>query len=67
MAGVGPGVYELRIHVGVEHRIFFVAKFDEAIYVLHCFQKKSRRTSPRDLEIGRERYRTVIRTRARSK
>ena len=67
MAGVGPGVYELRIHTGVEHRIFYVAKFEEAVYVLHCFQKKSRRTSPRDFEIGRDRYRTVVRERARDK
>jgi phage-related protein len=63
MTGVGAGVYELRIHTRVEHRIFYVAKFEEAVYVLHCFQKKSRRTSPRDLETARERYRIVIRAR----
>lgn len=65
MAGVGPGVYEIRVRTGVEHRIFYLAKFEEAVYVLHCFQKNSRRTSPRDLEIGRERYRTVVRERVR--
>lgn len=67
MTGIGPGVYELRIHIGVEHRIFYVAKFEEAVYALHCFEKKSRRTSRRDLEIGRERYRAVVRERARRK
>jgi phage-related protein len=67
MAGVGPGVCELRIHTGVEHRIFYVAKFEEAVYALHCFEKKSRRTSQRDLEIARARYRTVARERVRGK
>jgi phage-related protein len=67
MTGVGTGVYELRIRTGVEHRIFYVAKFEEAVYVLHCFQKKSRRTSPRDLETGRERYRAVVRARGRGR
>ena len=65
MTGIGPGVYELRIRTTVEHRIFYVAKFEEVVYVLHCFPKKTRRTSQRDLEIGRERYRTAIRERAR--
>jgi phage-related protein len=67
MAAVGHGVYELRIHTAVEHRIFYVAKFDEAVYVLHCFEKKSGRTSQRDVEIGRERYRAVVRERARGR
>jgi len=62
---LGAGVYELRIRTSVEHRIFYVAKFEEAVYVLDCFPKKARRTSQRDLEIGRERYRTAIRERAR--
>lgn len=67
MTGIGPGVYELRVHTGVEYRIFYVAKFEEAVYALHCFEKRSRRTALRDLEIGRDRYRTVVRERARAK
>ena len=42
MPTVGPGVAELRIRTGVEHRVFYVAKFAEAIYVLHAFEKRSR-------------------------
>lgn len=61
MTGIGAGVYELRVRTDVEHRIFYVAKFEEAVYVLHCFPKKTRRTSRRDLQIGRGRYRTVVR------
>ena len=58
MGTVGPGAYEIRIHTGVEHRVFYVAKFEEAVYVLHAFQKKSKRgiaTPKRDLELIRER------------
>ncbi len=67
MPGIGPGVYELRIRTAVEHRIFYVAKFEEAVYALHCFEKKSRRTSNHDLELGRERYQIVLRERARNR
>jgi phage-related protein len=42
----------------------YVAKFDEAIYVLHCFQKKTEATTRHDKEIVEARYRSVIRERA---
>ncbi len=45
MAGVGPGVYEVRIRTAVEHRVFYVAKFAEGVYVLHAFQKKTQQTA----------------------
>ncbi len=41
----------------------YVAKFDEAIYVLHSFQKASRKTRKRDVEIAQARYRRVARER----
>ena len=63
MASVGLGVYELRIHTSVEHRIFYVAKFSEGVYVLHVFEKRTRQTAQRDLELARERYRDVLRDR----
>jgi phage-related protein len=63
MATVGPGVYELRIHSGLEHRVFYVAKFEEGVYVLHAFEKRTRRTAQRDIELARERYRDVLRDR----
>src|SRR4051812_31728289 len=59
MVSLSPAVYELRIHTAVEHRVFYVAKFSEGIYVLHAFQKKTRQTAKRDIELARERYRTV--------
>jgi phage-related protein len=63
MIGVGPGVYEVRIRTALEHRIFYVAKFAEGVYVLHAFQKKTQQTAQRDLELARERYREVLRQR----
>ena len=43
--------------------MFYVARFAEAIYVLHAFEKKTRKTARPDLEIGRTRLREVLRMR----
>jgi len=59
MPSVGPGVNEVRIHTGVEHRVLYAAKFEEAVYVLHAFEKKSRQTRDTDLSLARERLRQV--------
>src|SRR5437870_9880482 len=58
---IGPGTYEIRIRSGGAYRVFYVAKFEEAVYVLHAFQKKTQKTPAQDLEIGRQRYRAVQR------
>lgn len=57
---VGAGTREIRIRdaKGI-FRVMYVAKFDEAIYVLHCFQKKTQATSSRDKEIAATRYRAI--------
>jgi phage-related protein len=56
MPAIGAGAYEIRIHAQGAYRVFYVAKFEEAIYVLHAFQKKTQKTAKRDIEIGRQRY-----------
>lgn len=56
MKTIGSGVNEIRIHVLGEWRVIYVAKVADAIYVLHAFQKKTQRTSLRDIEIARKRY-----------
>ena len=38
----------------------YVAKFEEAVYVLHCFQKKTQATSKQHKDIAAARYRAVI-------
>lgn len=57
MASVGPGVREIRIHTDAEHRVLYVAKFEEGVYVLHAFEKKTPKTPQRDLQIAVERLR----------
>ncbi len=57
MTTVGTGVREIRIHIAGAHRVFYVATRPEAIYVLHAFEKKTRKTAAADLKIGRERFR----------
>jgi phage-related protein len=59
MQTVGPGVREIRIHIAGAHRVFYVAKRAEGIYVLHAFEKKTRKTSSHDLEIGRDWFRAL--------
>ena len=61
MPAVGPGVQEIRIRARRAYRVFYVAKFEEVIYVLHAFQKKTQRTAKQDIEIGQQRYRIVQR------
>lgn len=63
MPSVGAGVTEIRIHTGVEHRVFYIAKFREAIYVLHAFEKRTRKTAKKDIELARRRYGQLVRDR----
>jgi phage-related protein len=50
---------ELRDEAGA-FRLVYVAKFPEAIYVLHAFQKKTRTTARKDLALARDRYQEVL-------
>ncbi len=52
---IGVGVNEIRIHTGREHRVCYVARFPEAVYVLHAFEKRTRRTPQADIELARKR------------
>lgn len=60
MPSVGSGVREIRIRTGLQHRILYVTKFDEAIYVLHAFEKKTRRTPKADLDVARRRLAEIL-------
>lgn len=59
MRAVGPGAYEIRIHVLGEWRVVYVAKLADAVYVLHAFQKKSQQTRKEDIDLARRRYAQV--------
>ena len=53
---VGPGTYELRLQTDSAYRVFYPAKFQEAVYVLHAFQKKTQKTTKYDIALGQHRY-----------
>jgi len=65
MADVGLGVRELRIHTGDEFRVLYVAKFTEAVYVLHAFEKKTQRTDRDDIGLEQSRFRALVEMRKR--
>lgn len=59
---VGTGAYQISVRTGqqgVDHRVFFVAKFQDVIYVLHAFEKKQQSTPQADIDKGKARYEEV--------
>lgn len=66
MNSVGSGAVEIRINdaAGI-YRVIYVARFEEAIYVLHAFQKKTRKTRKADIDLARSRYRVLTEKRKR--
>ena len=60
MGSVGPGVREIRVHTETEHRVCYVARFAGGVYVLHAFEKRSQKTTARDIELARDRYHELL-------
>jgi phage-related protein len=61
MNAVGRGVKEIRIRdASGAFRVLYVAKFADAVYVLHCFQKKTQKTSKADMDLAGQRYRDLL-------
>lgn len=61
MNTVGQGVREIRIRdVTGAFRVIYIAKLADAIYVLHCFQKKTEKTSKADVGLAAKRYRDLL-------
>ncbi|WP_107666485.1 type II toxin-antitoxin system RelE/ParE family toxin [Cyanothece sp. BG0011] len=63
MPTIGKGVEEIRIWTGETYRVFYVARFLEAVYVLHAFSKKSQKTSRQDINLGKQRYQQMMKFR----
>ena len=60
MPTVGAGVQEIRIRDAAgAFRVIYVAKFADAVYVLHCFRKPTQKTSKADLDLAAKRYREL--------
>jgi phage-related protein len=57
---IGSGVNEIRIEEDKNiFRVMYVAKFEDIVYVLHAFQKKTQKTSKKDIETAKERYKVI--------
>ncbi|HVT50648.1 MAG TPA: type II toxin-antitoxin system RelE/ParE family toxin [Dongiaceae bacterium] len=58
--GLEPDDWKSMSDIGAGVRVIYVAKFQEAIYVLHCFKKKTAKTSKADIALARQRYDIVL-------
>jgi phage-related protein len=63
MPTIGLGVNEIRVRVGGAYRVIYVAKFVEAVYVLHAFEKKSQKTAQADIKLARRRFNSLVQDR----
>jgi phage-related protein len=60
MPRIGSGVKEIWIRDAAgTFRVIYVAKFADAVYVLHCFKKKAQKTSKTDVDLAEKRYRDL--------
>lgn len=67
MTTVGAGVYEIRVHTGLEHRVLYVAKYEDAVYVIHAFEKRTPQTRDADIALARKRLADFLRLRGQKK
>lgn len=62
MGTIGAGVREIRIRDAAgAFRVLYVAKLADAVFVLHCFQKKAQKTARADIDLAARRYRDLVR------
>lgn len=62
MKTIGTGVNEIRIKdTAGTYRIIYIAKFAEAIFVLHCFKKKTEKTAKSNIDLAKSRYKELER------
>lgn len=65
MPSIGKGVREIRIREAAgAFRVIYLAKLEDAVYVLHCFQKKTEKTAASDIDLARNRYKELMRTKS---
>ena len=59
MSTVGRGVKEIKISEGGQHRIFYLLRRKEEIFVLHAFEKKTRQTAKSEIDLGKQRLKSI--------
>lgn len=61
MTAIAAGVREIRVRdAGGAYRVIYLARLSDAVYVLHCFQKKSRKTAREDIDLAKRRYKQLL-------
>ena len=61
MPTVGASVKEIRVKDAAgAFRVIYLAKLADAVYVLHCFQKKTQQTRQEDIELARKRFKDLM-------
>ena len=64
MPTVGAGVQEIRVwDESGTYRMLYVAKFEEAVYLLHVFEKRSQKTAKGDIQLAKSRYTDLLKWR----
>jgi phage-related protein len=64
MPSVGAGVQEIRVwEESGAYRVLYVAKFEEGVYVLHVFEKRSHKTPKADIQLAKGRYADLLKWR----
>ena len=60
LPSIGMGVFELRDQdERAWYRVVFLSRINDVIYVLHCFEKKSREMPRKDFEKAKQRLKAV--------
>ena len=60
LPSIGPGVFELRDQdERTWYRVVYLSRIEDVIYVLHCFEKKSREMPKKDFEKAKQRLKAV--------
>ena len=60
MPSIGSGVREIRIMHQGQYRVIYVARFADAIHVLHAFQKKTQKTRKQDIDAAKQAPKQVL-------
>ena len=60
MSSIGPGVFELRDQdERAWYRVIYLSRVRDVIHVLHCFEKRSRKTPLKEIHVARQRLKAV--------
>lgn len=60
MPSIGKGVREIRIQEQGQYRVIYIAKLEDAIHVLHAFQKKTQKTRKQDIEAAKHALKQIL-------